>query len=191
MTSKRKQMPDHKDQMAAEIAANNKTFHQNSLETSLSNMSTSIKPPNIWTKEDDLSAIKLAGSHTFGPSDPNARFWEVLAISRRNRSIRKPRRAIEGNKYANTQSVELQEILAGNEGNNAKFGDSLLMACKSGKTRIRSEETDVPEFESPKASFRHKMATIVGIFELFAARCTKLRETLSARNLSKRSSQVA
>ncbi|KAJ8058363.1 hypothetical protein OCU04_012555 [Sclerotinia nivalis] len=187
------QTPDQKDQTAAKIAANNKTFHQNSLETSpqslqtsLSNTLTSIKSPKVWTEDNKSSA----GSYTFGPSDPNARFWAVLAISRRNRSTRKSRRAIEGNEHANTPSAELEKNLAENEVKNAKLVGSLLLAGTSGKTRLRSEGTNMPESESQKAFFRRKLVTIVGIFELFVASCTKLCEILSAGNRHKGSSQV-
>ncbi|KAI9644981.1 hypothetical protein NHQ30_007016 [Ciborinia camelliae] len=116
--------------------------------------------PKEWTQETSSSTASSHGNldfgvaspstntssgtnNTLGPSDPNARFWTILATSKRNRSVSKPRKTLGGAEFGKKEDGESERRPTQKEGNEAGVTGGLMSGGTFGKTRIQeAKETE-------------------------------------------------
>ncbi|ESZ93919.1 hypothetical protein SBOR_5678 [Sclerotinia borealis F-4128] len=118
------------------------------------------KLPKEWTRETGLSVAsynKYANlgvnssdtntsartSHTFGPYNPNARFWTILATSKRNRSVTRSMKIFEGVQQAEKGNENLERGSAQEEGSKTDVIGGLFLDGTFGRTRLQGEKANV------------------------------------------------
>ncbi|KAF5867632.1 uncharacterized protein Bfra_010607 [Botrytis fragariae] len=122
----------------------------------------------------------------YGPDDPNARFWGILATSRRNRSVNRVSENLQRSECASNQKAESETHLTDNEMRKRNTLSNVSSGEKLGKVGFGAEPLHSPESNiAPKVS-RHNAVTIVEVYELLLASCARVLSRFRAKQRKNR-----
>ncbi|KAF7895961.1 hypothetical protein EAF00_005976 [Botryotinia globosa] len=110
----------------------------------------------------------------YGPPDPNARFWGIIATSRRNRSVNRVSRKLQRSKYERNRKAESGTRFVDNEIRKTnEFGD-VCLRDKFGKSGFGAETASSTESDTTPIPSHYNAVTIVEVYELLLASCAKV-----------------
>ncbi|TGO23757.1 hypothetical protein BPAE_0122g00130 [Botrytis paeoniae] len=103
------------------------------------------KPAKVRLEED---IAHHRSALYYGPDDPNARFWGILATSHRNRSVNR---------------AELETYLTENEMRKRNTLSNVSSGERLGKASFGADSLHLPEPDIRPTSFRHNSVTIMEV----------------------------
>ncbi|KAF7886608.1 uncharacterized protein EAF01_011286 [Botrytis porri] len=122
----------------------------------------------------------------YGPPDPDARFWGIIATSRRNRSVNRVSQKLQWSKFARNQKAKLENLFADNQIREPKVLSDVSSRDEVGKVSFEAEPVHLPESDITPTPSRHNTVTIVEVYELLFVSCAKLLARFRGTHTKKR-----
>ncbi|TGO74727.1 hypothetical protein BELL_0260g00060 [Botrytis elliptica] len=116
----------------------------------------------------------------YGPTDPDARFWGILATSRRNRSLSRVSRRLRRSECERNRTAKSDISCRRQNENNNRLSD-VSSRDKFGEASFRAEPLHSPESDITPTSLLHNTVTIVEVYELLLASCAKILARFRAK----------
>ncbi|KAF7950681.1 uncharacterized protein EAE97_002233 [Botrytis byssoidea] len=168
------------DNKTGSVASN---AHQISPQTSQSGPIEKEKPAKDQLQEN---IAHHRSALYYGPPDPNARFWGIIATSRRNRSVNRVSRKLQRSKCERKRKAELGTRFVDNEMRKANGLGDVCSRGKFGEPGYGSEPSNPAESDITPTSSRYNAGTVVEVYELLLASCAKVLARFRAKRRKER-----
>ncbi|TGO59503.1 hypothetical protein BOTNAR_0161g00140 [Botryotinia narcissicola] len=122
----------------------------------------------------------------YGPPDPNARFWGIIATSHRNRSVNRVSRKLQRSKCERKRKAELRTRFVDKEMRKTNGLGNVCSRGKSGESGLGAKPANPTESDITPTPSRYNAVTIVKVYELLLASCTKVFARLRAKRRKER-----
>ncbi|KAF7936386.1 uncharacterized protein EAE98_002605 [Botrytis deweyae] len=153
----------------------------------VSNAAQKSPDPSVWPRRKGEASERSAkrgyrapNALHYGPADPDARFWGILATSRRNRSLNRVSRRLRRSECERNRTAKSDiSCRRQNEKNNGL--SDVSSRDKFGEASFRAEPLHSPESDITPTPLLHNAVTIVEVYELLLASCAKILARFRAK----------